>query len=60
MPYALKRTHGGWGVQNTQTRRWHSRDTLKGKAIRQLTLLNAIEHGYLARPGRRVPKGRKR
>jgi len=46
MPYAIRHNSKGWGVQNTETGEWHSRDTSRTKAKKQLRLLNAIEHGY--------------
>lgn len=46
MPYKMRHTTNGWGVQNTQSGEWHSRDTTKAKASKQLRLLNAMEHGY--------------
>jgi len=40
MPYAMRRTKNGWGVQNTDSGDWKSRDTSHEKALAQLRLLN--------------------
>ena len=47
MPYQIRRTGSrGWGVQNTETAEWHSRDTTLEKAQYQIALLQAREHGW--------------
>ena len=46
MPYKMLKTKNGYGVKNTTTGKWHSKNTTKAKASRQLKLLNAVEHGY--------------
>ena len=51
MPYAVKKTKNGYGVQNTETGHWKSKDTLKENAEAQFRLLEGIEHHTLkARP----------
>jgi len=51
MPYAVKKTGNGYGVQNTETGHWKSKDTSKEKAEGQMRLLQGIEHHSLkARP----------
>ncbi len=52
MPYTLRRKlpcrncRPCWGVLNKETGHWHSKCTTRGKARRQLNLLNAVEHGW--------------
>jgi len=53
MPYALRRTRRGFGVINTETREWKSRDIPRQRALAQMRLLYGIEHGW-------VPRGRRR
>lgn len=44
MPYALKQTEKGYGVQNTETGHWKSKDVPKENAEKQMRLLEGIEH----------------
>jgi len=44
MPYAVKQTKNGYGVQNTETGHWKSKDTSKENAEKQMRLLEGIEH----------------
>jgi hypothetical protein len=51
MPYALRKTEHGYGVQNTETGHWKSKDTSKENAEGQMRLLEGVEHHTLkARP----------
>lgn len=45
MPYALRKTSKGWGVINTETGKWKSKDIPKERAQRQMRLLYGIESG---------------
>ena len=44
MPYAFVKTEHGYGVKNTQTGQFHSKDTTEEKAKKQMALLEGIEH----------------
>lgn len=46
MPYSLRKTKGGWGVLNTDTGKWKSRDTSKTDAQQQMNLLRGVKHGF--------------
>jgi hypothetical protein len=54
MPYSLEKTAHGYGVKNTETGHWHSKDTTMEKAQHQIALLQAREHGW--RPSGAPPK----
>lgn len=47
MPYALVKTKNGFGVKNTDTGDYKSKDTSKANAESQLRLLEGIEHHTL-------------
>lgn len=47
MPYAVKKTEKGYGVQNTETGHWKSKDTSQEDAEAQFRLLEGIEHHTL-------------
>lgn len=44
MPYAMRKTEYGWGVMNTDTGKWKSKDTTKENAEKQMRLLHGVEH----------------
>jgi hypothetical protein len=46
MPYSVRKTPKGYGVLNTETGEWRSRDTSKANAESQFRLLQGIEHGW--------------
>lgn len=47
MPYSMvKNSDGTYTVMNSQTGKVHASKSSKAKAEKQLTLLNAIEHGW--------------
>jgi hypothetical protein len=46
MPYKLKEIGGKYEVMNVQSRKTHGK-TSKKKALAQMRLLQAIEHGYI-------------
>lgn len=45
MPYKIKKTDSKFEVMNIDTGRKHGKTT-KTKALRQMKLLRAIEHGF--------------
>jgi len=51
VPYKITKTIGGFKVVNVETGVVHAEHTSKAKALRQVRLLNAVDHGY--RPSRR-------
>lgn len=53
MPYAVRKTKNGWGVQNTETGDWKSKDTSEEKAKKQMRLLLGVEHGMKPRNWRK-------
>lgn len=46
MPYSIRKTKNGYGVLNTQTKKWKSKDTSKLKAEAQKRLLDGVDHGW--------------
>ena len=44
MPYAVRKTDKGYGVVNTDTGKWKSKNTSKEKAEAQIRLLRGVEH----------------
>lgn len=48
MPYTLRKlpNQPKWKVYNSKTKRVHARATTHAKALRQIRLLNAIDHGF--------------
>jgi hypothetical protein len=46
MPYEVKKTKSGWGVQNSSSGEWHSKNTTEEKAKSQANLLRGIKHGW--------------
>jgi hypothetical protein len=59
MPWAMRRTKNGFGVQNEESGKWHSRDTTREKAEAQLRLLRGTEHGWRPDEAARAPRARK-
>jgi len=52
MPYAIRKTEHGFGVKNTETGSFKSKDTSKEKAESQMRLLEGIKHETLKeKPG---------
>jgi len=51
MPYTLRKLPGQpkWRVYNKKTKRVHARATSHAKALRQIRLLNDIDHGFVPR-----------
>jgi hypothetical protein len=51
MPYTLRKlpNQNKWKVFNSKTKRLHARATSHAKALRQIRLLNAIDHGFVPR-----------
>ena len=47
MPYKVVKTKGGYGVKNTQTGKFKSKDTTSSKAEKQRKLLEGVEHGTI-------------
>lgn len=63
MPYRMKKVGNKFSVENEVTGYKYSKGTTKSKALGQLHLLNAVEHGF--KPihnyhSKVVPKGGKR
>lgn len=63
MPYKIKHKGENYSVVNALTGKIHAKGTTKSKAMGQLHLLNAVEHGF--KPihnyhSKVVPKGGKR
>jgi hypothetical protein len=54
MPYKMEPSDGGYRVVNSQTGRVHAKHTTKEKAIAQMRLMNATEHGWV--PGAKAKK----
>jgi hypothetical protein len=48
MPYTLRKLPGQlkWRVYNKKTKKIHANATTHSKALRQIRLLNAIDHGF--------------
>ena len=51
MPYTLRKLQNKnkWTVFNSKTKRVHARATTHAKALRQIRLLRAIDHGFKPR-----------
>lgn len=51
MPYTLRKLPGQpkWRVYNKKTKQIHAKATTHSKALRQIRLLNAIDHGFKPR-----------
>lgn len=52
MPYTLRKLPGQnkWRVYNKDTKKINARATTRSKALRQIRLLNAIDHGFVPSP----------
>jgi hypothetical protein len=48
MPYTLRKlpNKNKWKVVNKKTKQVYARSTTRTKALRQIKLLNAIDHGF--------------
>lgn len=46
MPYKVKKHGDNYSVENALTGKIHAKGTTKKKAMGQLHLLNAVEHGF--------------
>ena len=46
MPYKILKTDNGYGVKNTVTGKWKSKDTSMKKAESQKRLLQGVKHGW--------------
>jgi hypothetical protein len=63
MPYAIKKKGNKFMVENELTHKVHAKGTTKAKAIGQLHLLNAIDHGFVpmhSYHSNNIPRHRKR
>ena len=47
MPYKVKKVGDNYRVENDLTGKVHAKGTTKKKALGQLHLLNAIDHGFV-------------
>jgi hypothetical protein len=63
MPYKVEKKGDKFRVENELTHKVHSKGTTKAKAMGQLHLLNAIDHGFVplhSYHSKNVPRGGKR
>lgn len=63
MPYKIKQKGDNYSVINALTGKIHAKGTTKSKAMGQLHLLNAVEHGF--KPlhnyhSKVIPKGKRK